>query len=76
MPQDICPQCKEDLYIVEGLCTEHDAIRSNRWCEECKVMYSCHAHGLVRRLVLKDRFEGTAKERIRDLLQTALIDLK
>lgn len=76
MPVDTCPKCGERLYRVEGLCHDRDQMRENRWCEECKTMFSCHAHGFAARLVLKDFYVGKARERIAGLLHAALNELE
>jgi transcriptional regulator NrdR family protein len=75
--RDGCPKCGEPLCIVQG-CTEggdRDGIRNNRWCEQCKTMFACHAYGFSERLVLMDKYRGAAKERIVGLLQDALREL-
>lgn len=73
---DLCPKCGEEVYTVQGLHHDRDDMRNNRWCEACKTMFSCHAHGFVERLVLKDEYEGTAKDRIAGLLKAALRELE
>jgi hypothetical protein len=73
---DACPECGARLYVVQGLCHDRDGMRNNRWCEECKVMYSTHASGFNQRLVLKDAYEGKARERIAGLLHAALNELE
>lgn len=70
-----CPKCGEQVYIVKGLHHDRDDMRDNRWCEECKIMFSCHAHGLEERLVLKDVYESEAKGRIERLLRAALAEV-
>lgn len=67
-----CRTCLERLHRVEGLQTDPEGIRSDYWCEECKVMYTCTKAGLSPRLVLRDRYEGNAKERIYRLLSRLL----
>lgn len=72
-----CPECGEQLFIVQG-CTEgdRDAMRNNRWCEECKTLFACHAHGLSKRLILMDEYRGDAAARIKGFLKSALAELE
>jgi transcriptional regulator NrdR family protein len=71
-----CPECGEELFRISRLCHDREGIRDNEWCEECKIMFACYAHGLVKRLVLKDIFESNARDRIVNLLQRALKEVK
>lgn len=74
---DECPKCGERLAKVDG-CTvgDVDGIRCNRWCEDCKIMFTTHAHGYEPRLVLRDVYEGEAKARLAQALRAALVEVE
>ena len=71
-----CPKCAEEMYRVEGLTSDSDGLRSNYWCEDCKIMYASYAEGYYARLVLKDKYESPAKERILGLLAAAMREVR
>jgi hypothetical protein len=70
-----CPKCGEDVYRIKGLHHDREQMRDDCWCEDCKTMFSCHAHGLEKRLVLKDVYRGEARIRIKNLLLQALDEI-
>ena len=47
MMANSCKECGNELYIIKGLYTDRDGIRSDRYCPECHIRYGCRAHGLV-----------------------------
>ena len=71
-----CKICGSELYRGEGLSTESDGIRSDYWCEECKTMFTSTKACLVKRLVLRDAYEGDAKERLLRLASKLLGELR
>ena len=74
--REACPNCGCDLYAVTGLCNDRDGIRSDRWCEECKIMFKSTAACLVPRLILQDHYRGRAKQRLQALAEQILEELK
>jgi hypothetical protein len=42
-----CNTCGGELYEIEGLRTDRDGIRNDKYCAECETRWGSRAHGLV-----------------------------
>ena len=40
-----CPNCGEELFVIEGLHFDRDGIRNARYCADCHIVYGVHAAG-------------------------------
>jgi transcriptional regulator NrdR family protein len=67
----ICKQCGHELYTVKNL-TEydhHDGIREARYCNNCHILFSSHAHGLNKIATLSTKTEKQLQSKNAALLQ-------
>ncbi len=69
-------KCGGTLYRIVGLRYDRDGMRDARFCEDCKTVFSTHAHGFEKHLVLKDSMESRQRERVIGLLRQALHDVE